>query len=87
MICTAPIFFLGGGERVLGSGGGYCDHASLILTSSSLARMGELSQPIVRDTMDHVQFNPNAFNVSPAAKKARASARIEELSQPIRRGG
>ena len=36
--------------------------------------------------MDHVQFNPDAFNVSDAAKKAKASARIEELAQPIIRG-
>ena len=49
-------------------------------------RLCDLSKPIVRDTMDHVQFNPDAFNVSEAAKKARASTRIEELAQPIRRG-
>ena len=48
--------------------------------------MGDLSKPIVRDTMDHVQFDPDAFNVSEAAKKAKASARIEELAQPIQRG-
>lgn len=48
--------------------------------------MNELATPIVRDTMDHVQFNPDAFKVSEAAKKARVTARIEELSQPIRRG-
>lgn len=51
-----------------------------------LPRMNELATPIVRDTMDHVQFNPDAFNVSEAAKKAKASAHIEELSQPITRG-
>ena len=49
-------------------------------------RMSELAKPIVRDTMDHVQFNPDAFNVSEAAKKAKASSRIEELAQPITRG-
>lgn len=48
--------------------------------------MSELARPIVRDTMDHVQFNPEAFNVSPEALKAKASARIEELAQPIQRG-
>jgi hypothetical protein len=48
--------------------------------------MEELAKPIVRDTMDHVQFNPDAFNVSVAAKKAKASARIEELAQPSTRG-
>ena len=49
-------------------------------------RMNELARPIIRDTMDHVQFNPDAFTVSEMAKKAVASARIEELAQPIRRG-
>ena len=48
--------------------------------------MNELAKPIIRDTMDHVQFNPEAFNVSEIAKKAKASARIEELAQPITRG-
>ena len=48
--------------------------------------MDELAKPIIRDTMDHVQFNPDAFNVSIAAKKAKASARIEELAHPITRG-
>ena len=48
--------------------------------------MSELARPIVRDTMDHVQFNPDVFKVSEAARKATASARIEELAQPIRRG-
>ena len=55
------------------------------LSLSSPSRMSELAKPIVRDTMDHVQFNPDAFNVSDAAKKARVSARIEELAQPIKR--
>lgn len=49
-------------------------------------RMEELSKPIIRDTMDSVQFNPGVFSVSEAAKKAKASARIEELAQPITRG-
>lgn len=48
--------------------------------------MNELATAIVRDTMDNVQFNPDAFTVSEAAKKAKTSARIEELAQPIRRG-
>ena len=49
-------------------------------------RLDELSKPIVRDTMDHLQFNPDAFQVSEAAKKAIVSSRIEELAQPIQRG-
>ena len=48
--------------------------------------MTELAKPIIRETMDHVQFNPDVFNVSENAKKAKASARIEELAQPIQRG-
>lgn len=46
-------------------------------------RMTELATPIIRETMDLVQFNPDAFFVSETAKKAKASARIEELAQPI----
>ena len=46
-------------------------------------RMTELSTPIVRETMDLVQFNPDAFFVSETAKKAKASARVQELAQPI----
>ena len=46
-------------------------------------RMTELSTPIVRETMYHMQFNPDALFVSETAKKAKASARIEELAQPI----
>ncbi|CAI7993362.1 Testicular haploid expressed gene protein-like [Geodia barretti] len=49
-------------------------------------RMSEMAGPIIRETMDHVQFNPDAFKVSEAARKATASARIKELAQPIRRG-
>lgn len=51
----------------------------------SFNRLHELATPIIRDTMDHVQFNPEAFKVSQAAKQAKASARIEELAQPIQR--
>ena len=45
--------------------------------------MTELSTPIIRETMDLVQFDPDAFFVSETAKKARASARVQELAQPI----
>ncbi len=58
----------------------------LLLTGILFCRVEDLSKPIIREKMDHVQYNPDAFNVSEAAKKARASARIEELAQPIRRG-
>lgn len=49
------------------------------------SRTQELSRPIMRATMDHVQFNPDAFIVSEAAKKAKCPARIEELSVPLTR--
>ncbi|XP_022080605.1 testicular haploid expressed gene protein-like isoform X2 [Acanthaster planci] len=49
------------------------------------ARTVDLSRPIMRATMDHVQFNPDAFIVSEAAKKGRCPPRIEELAQPITR--
>ncbi|XP_039262969.2 sperm microtubule associated protein 2-like isoform X1 [Styela clava] len=48
-------------------------------------RQEQLSAPIVRASMDHVQFNPDAFLVSEAAKKARCTPRLEELSHPIQR--
>jgi len=38
-----------------------------------------------RETMEGAQFDPNAFTVSEAAKKAKCSRRIEELAQPIDR--
>ena len=46
-----------------------------------------LSKPIIRETMDHVQFNPDAFTVSEAAKNAKISGRIAELAQPLTRSG
>ena len=49
------------------------------------ARMAELSTPIVRQTMDNVLYDPNAFNVKPEALKAYCSARTEELAQPLKR--
>lgn len=49
------------------------------------SRTVDLARPIMRATMDHVQFNPDAFIVSEAAKKGRCPPRIEELAQPITR--
>ena len=49
-------------------------------------RLKALSQPIIRESMDIVQFNPNAFKIREAAKKAVISARVNELAQPIQRG-
>lgn len=48
-------------------------------------RIEELAKPIVRETMDHLQFNPDAFNVSMAAKKAKCTDRTVELAKPIDR--
>jgi len=45
-------------------------------------RIEELSAPIQRASMDHVQFNPDVFKVSEAAKKGKPSARTEELAIP-----
>ncbi|PIK48825.1 putative testicular haploid expressed protein-like isoform X2 [Apostichopus japonicus] len=54
------------------------------LRAHATSRTHELSKPIERATMDHVQFNPDAFIVS-EAEKARCPPRIEELSQPLNR--
>ena len=48
-------------------------------------RIKSLSQPIVRQSMDHVQFNPDAFKVSESAKNARISSRVNDLAQPVQR--
>ena len=48
-------------------------------------RIGELAAPIVRQTMDTVQFDPNAFLVKETALKGRCSRRVEELAQPVQR--
>lgn len=56
------------------------------LRAMASERTQDLSKPIIRETMDHVQFNPDAFTVSETARKANASQRIVELAQPISRG-
>jgi hypothetical protein len=48
-------------------------------------RIEELAHPNVRASMDHVQFDPDAFHVKVAALKSMCSARTEELAQPIKR--
>ena len=40
---------------------------------------------VQRPSMDHLQFNPNAFQVSKTAMKAKCSARVEELAHPMKR--
>lgn len=56
------------------------------LKATATERLKELSAPIVRDTMDHVQFNPLAFTVKESALKGRVPARINELAVPVVRG-
>jgi hypothetical protein len=48
-------------------------------------RFEELAKPIIRASMEHVQFDSNAFVVSAAAKKARCTPRLESLATPIQR--
>lgn len=56
-----------------------------VLRAGATERIKTLSKPNIRETMDHVQFNPDAFKVSEAALKGRIPDRIAELSQPLAR--
>jgi len=47
------------------------------------SRTKELAVPIIRQTMDSVQFNPQAFIISRTALNAYCPPRISELAQPI----
>ena len=53
------------------------------LRAYATERLQQLSMPMVRDTMDHVQFDPMAFQVKETALKGRVSDRISELARPI----
>ncbi|CAG2206664.1 unnamed protein product [Mytilus edulis] len=53
--------------------------------ATATPRVDELSKPIVRASMDHVQFNPDAFLVKETALKGVVPKRIETLSRPIDR--
>ena len=57
--------------------------ASLYAVASN--RLEELAKPIKRETMDHLQFNPDAFRVSTTALKAKTSKRVDELAEPLER--
>ncbi|KAK7110187.1 sperm microtubule associated protein 2-like isoform X2 [Littorina saxatilis] len=48
-------------------------------------RIIELAQPISRASMDHLQFNPNAFTVKESALKGVIPGRIEDLAVPMNR--
>ena len=47
------------------------------------SRTKELAVPIVRQSMDLVQFDPMAFIIKPTALNAYCPPRISELAQPI----
>ena len=53
--------------------------------ATATPRLEELSKPLVRASMDHVQFNPDAFLVKESALKGVVPRRIETLSRPIDR--
>ena len=59
------------------------NQASLFSVASN--RLEELAKPIKRETMDHLQFNPDAFKVSSNALKANTSKRLGELADPLER--
>ncbi|KAL3864484.1 hypothetical protein ACJMK2_006163 [Sinanodonta woodiana] len=48
-------------------------------------RLDELAKPIIRASMDHVQFNPDAFLVKPLALTGAFPPRVEKLARPIER--
>jgi len=56
------------------------------LRAAATERLKELSNPIIRDTMDHVQFDPLAFQVKETALKGRVPDRIHDLAIPVIRG-
>lgn len=53
--------------------------------ANATPRVEELARPVVRASMDHVQFNPDAFLVKESALKGVVPKRIETLAQPIDR--
>ncbi|XP_074613423.1 uncharacterized protein LOC141873340 isoform X2 [Acropora palmata] len=59
------------------------NRGTLRVTASE--RTQTLAKPIIRESMDHLQFNPDAFAVSESARKANPSQRIVELAQPLLR--
>ncbi|XP_067936703.1 sperm microtubule associated protein 2-like isoform X2 [Watersipora subatra] len=47
------------------------------------SRIKELSVPIIRQSMDLVQFNPHAFAIKPNVLNAYCPPRVAELAQPL----
>nr|XP_022341435.1 testicular haploid expressed gene protein-like isoform X3 [Crassostrea virginica] len=53
--------------------------------ATASGRVSELSKPVVRASMDHVQFNPDAFLVKETALKGVIPKRVFDLANPISR--
>ncbi|XP_061171605.1 sperm microtubule associated protein 2-like isoform X1 [Saccostrea echinata] len=53
--------------------------------ATASGRVNELSKPVVRASMDHVQFNPEAFIVKETALKGVIPKRVFDLANPITR--
>uniref|UniRef100_A0A8W8IL37 Testicular haploid expressed gene protein-like n=1 Tax=Magallana gigas TaxID=29159 RepID=A0A8W8IL37_MAGGI len=53
--------------------------------ATASGRVGELSKPVVRASMDHVQFNPDAFVVKETALKGVIPKRVFDLANPSSR--
>lgn len=57
-----------------------------VLKAKATQRVADLASPIIRDTMDHVQFDPLAFQVKTSALKGKVPDRIHNLAEPVIRG-
>ncbi|KAK1175653.1 testicular haploid expressed gene protein-like [Acipenser oxyrinchus oxyrinchus] len=53
--------------------------------SSASSRTEELAKPIMRQPMDMLQYDTEAFKVREAAKKSMCTQRIKQLAEPIQR--
>lgn len=48
-------------------------------------KIDEMANPVVRPSMEHTQYDMNAFFVKPAALKAKCTPRLQELALPTNR--
>lgn len=55
------------------------------LRYSASNRTKQLAVAVVRPSMEHTQYDPDAFFVKTAAKKAKCSQRLEQMAIPIQR--
>ncbi|XP_041127983.1 testicular haploid expressed gene protein-like [Polyodon spathula] len=58
---------------------------SSVRNSSASPRTLELAKPIMRQPMDMLQYDTEAFKVKEVAKKSMCTQRIKELAEPIQR--